>query len=192
MTTIRDKSAPEILGERRHSIADNDGKRIGMLLVGLAVLMTLMNLAAAMYLYRASAKVALVQKQLDEISSFETRLGLKLDLVNTGIQGQFDKLNNILPSRFNEINTGLSTLQRGMAPMGADGALAADAEVLPMASSDPVPDNPDESVDPIVDAKASPALQKPSLPRKKVAPAPSSSYQRTETADGLVHYKKVK
>jgi hypothetical protein len=151
-----------------------------------------MNLAAAIYLYRASAKFALVEKQLDAISSVEERLRSKLDLVNLGIQSQFDKLNDALPGRFNEINAELKELQRGLATLGTASTLAADVKSMQAIDLAPTFDDAQAPVDLIIDAEPSPTPQKRSLQRKKVAPAPSSSYQRTETADGLVHYRKIK
>ena len=108
------------------------------------------------------------------------------------IFGFFDKLNRSLPQNFNEINAGLSKLQGRLASQEADGASNADVETPPMAGGPQSPESAEAPAGPAADAKPGAAPQMSPQPRKKPVPAASPSYQRIESADGLVRYKKIK
>ena len=192
MTTIRDMpSAPLIEGERRTAAHDSGGTRIVAFLAVSAVVMTLMNLTAAIYLYRASAQVRLVQKQLDELSAFEKRLIGKLDLVNTGIQGQFDRLNSDLPGRFSEIQDGVGRLTRKLET--AEHSLG--DSTISLQDGGTAVDLPSAEPEPEIEALAEPDLAatppRPKRATRKSAPPPSPAYQRVETPEGKVLYRKI-
>jgi hypothetical protein len=191
MTTIRDMPpAPLIEGERRNAGTDGGGTRIVTFLAVSAVAMTLMNLTAAIYLYRASGQVRLIQKQLDQLSAFEKRLIGRLDLVNTGIQGQFDRLNSDLPGRFSEIQDGVGRLTR---QLEASEYRAADEGISPKDGGQTI-DLPPAEPEIEIEAVAEPDLAAtPPLPKRRRKPAPSVSpaYQRVETPDGKVLYRKM-
>ncbi|WP_394885831.1 hypothetical protein ACG873_01805 (plasmid) [Mesorhizobium sp. AaZ16] len=191
MTTIRDMPpAPLIEGERRNAGSDGGGMRIVTFLAVSAVVITLMNLAAAIYLYRASGQVRLVQRQLDELSSFEKRLIGRLDLVNTGLQGQFDKLNSVLPGRLGEIHDGLGRLTTRL-----DAENSAGERVISLEDAGPAIDLPPAEPEIEIEAAAEPDLAEMPPPRKrttrKSAPTVSPAYQRVETPDGKVLYRKI-
>lgn len=188
MTTIRDTSAPVIVAETRPQNPDNRGTGIVMFLIASAILMTFMNLAAAVYLYRTSGKVALVQKQLGEITNLEQRMKSRLELVNTGIQSQFDILNTNMPARFNEVKVGIARLEKGVEALqtgivsGIDRANEAGPEAQP------------DIIDPVVALEEEPPAAPVRIKRQKVnsPPPPSPSYQRVETAEGKVYYRKIR
>lgn len=193
MTTIRDMTAPPVDGERRHAGADGSGVRIVALLAVSAIVLTLMNLIAASYLYKASAQVRLVQKQLDELSAFERRLIGRLDLVNNGIQGQFDKLNSDLLGRFSEIQDGIGGLTKSLDALEHGSR----DNILSFEDATPAIDLASETVEPTdqMEAVAEPDVAATSpLPRRsarKPAPAVSPAYQRVETPEGKVMYRKL-
>lgn len=190
MTTIRDTTAPVIVAETRAPKPDNRGTGIVVFLTASAIVMTFMNLAAAVYLYRTSGKVALVQKQLDEMTNLEQRMKSRLELVNTGIQSQFDMLNTNLPARFNEIKASLAHLEKGIEPRQTGIVSGIDLPQEPSLLAEPQP----EITDPVVAVEEEPAGAPVRIKRAKVnsPPAPSPSYQRVETAEGKVYYRKIR
>jgi hypothetical protein len=150
-----------------------------------------MNLTAAIYLYRASGQVRLVQKQLDELSAFEKRLIGRLDLVNTGIQGQFDRLNSDLPGRFSEIQDGVGRLTRRLEAT----EYGATERVISLQDAGPAIDLPPAEPETEIEAVAEPDIAAtsplPKRSKRKSAPTVSPAYQRVETPDGKVLYRKI-
>ena len=189
MTTIRDMTAPPVDGERRHAGADGSGVRIVAFLAVSAIVLTLMNLTAASYLYKASGQVRLVQKKLDELSAFESRLIGRLDLVNNGIQGQFDKLNSDLLGRFSEIQDGIGGLTKSLDALEHGSR----DKILSFEDATPAIDLAPETVEPAgqMEAIAEPDAPLPRRSARKPAPAVSPAYQRVETPEGKVMYRKL-
>jgi hypothetical protein len=197
MTTIRDMTAPVIDGELRRPGAEvtkkSSGGRIVSLLCISAMAVTVMNLATAIYLYRANGEISAIGTQLEKLAEFEKRMKERLDLVNTGLQSQFDHLNRDMQGRFSEIYAGISRFERRLdtievvetdaqGSVGGGDTAYEDASLISQAEIEPT-------------SEPATALGVAALsPRKrsaKRAAAASPAYQRSETADGKVYYRKV-
>src|SRR5262245_28212666 len=116
MTTIRDLEAPTVDGELRHP-GERQGKRRGngwfvAALCASAMAVTLMNVLASVYLFKAGSQIRAVERKLAELSEFETRIKDRLDLVNTGVQSKFDNLNQDIQARLSTISSDIRQLQR--------------------------------------------------------------------------------
>ena len=199
MTTISDIGAPAIDGElRQPQTGAARNPKIGVvvaLLCGSAMLVTAMNLAAAAYLYRSSGEIRVIETRLDELAEFERRMKDRLDLVNTGIQSQFDHLNRGLEGRFGELNAGINRLAQDVdtieivaADQDPVGAVAIGLENAPSVSGPVVAEiQPEIGPSPVSDAPRSLSRKRPGKPTRAISPA----YQRSETPDGKVYYRKV-
>jgi hypothetical protein len=193
---MRDIPVPSVEGERRLPPASSRATAVLATLCISAALLTVLNLAAAMYLFRASGDLAALEGKLETLSAFEERLKGRIDLMNNGIQAQFDRLAGDLQGRMDAIDRNTQGLKAGLPGSRTD----------PEDWNDPVADE-DLAVDSLVSAApGSPSPQEtgeggfepesvgPKPSGRKIAkaePQPSAAYQRHETADGKVYYRKV-
>jgi hypothetical protein len=151
---------------------------------------TLMNVLASVYLYKAGSQIRAVERKLAELPEFEKRIKERLDLVNTGVQSRFDILNRDFQGRLATISFDIGQLQRAskiearqQEAFDAGGSVGVDAEkTLSIPDADPADPGP---VSPQGDGVF--AKQQASPP-----PTISPSYKRIETPDGKVTYRKVK
>ena len=186
MTTIIDPSVISI-GVADH-ILDRQASRSRFVAVAVtgAIAMTALNIGAAVYLYRGISELRVTELKLDRLSEFEGRIIDKMDKVNTGVHSRFEKLDGDLHGRFNDIRERLDKIER----QGASSQV--ETGMLPPAEGVPADFEPQSAIlddlPPAVEAAAEPAAS----PRPASLPAPSSSYQRLEAADGKVYYRKVK
>lgn len=161
-------------------------KTIGILIASGGLLLTVVNMAAAIYLYRGMNDLRFVEARLEQLGAFEQRIAARLDTVNNGFQSRFEKLDSQLQGSFNEINSNVAQLALTR-PIAGDEATPGAVEPPEMTTS--------------TLAEAPEALQgesasEPSItPRKRAAPAspppPSSNYQRIQQPDGKVYYKRI-
>jgi hypothetical protein len=173
--------------------AKRNTRPIIALLCGSAMLVTVINAFAAIHLYRASQEIRTVEARLEELAAFEKRMKDRLDLVNTGIQSQFDKLNQ-------DLQTGFGGLHAGM------GQLTQKLETVRVGAQNSFPDSPQGfengsfSSGPMVaeiepdsgGSAASDSTRTISRPRPaNPMPAISPAYQRKVMPDGKVYYRKV-
>jgi hypothetical protein len=193
---MRDNPVPSVEGERRLPPVSSRASAVLATICISAALLTVLNLAAAMYLFRTAADLAAIEGKLETLSAFEERVKGKIDLMNNGVQARFDQLAGDLQRRIDAIDQNTRGLKAG----------------LPGSRTDPDDwDDPVDSEDPPVDSLVSAAPVEPSpeetseigdepqavTPKpsgRKVAqaePQPSAAYQRHETADGKVYYRKV-
>ncbi|TIW66137.1 MAG: hypothetical protein E5V58_30375, partial [Mesorhizobium sp.] len=95
MTMISDPEMPAIeLGPREEGKPSRKGT-IGLVVAGAAVV-TVVNLTAAVYLYRGINDLRTVEARLEQLGQFEQRISARLDTVNNGFQSRFEKLDDQL------------------------------------------------------------------------------------------------
>ena len=159
---------------------------IGILIASGGLLLTVVNMAAAIYLYRGMNDLRFVEARLEQLGAFEQRIAARLDTVNNGFQSRFEKLDSQLQGSFNEINSNVAQLALTR-PIAGDEATPGAVEPPEMTTSTLA-----EAPEALEGASAS----EPSItPRKRAAPAspppPSSNYQRIQQPDGKVYYKRI-
>ncbi|TIV07152.1 MAG: hypothetical protein E5V94_11170, partial [Mesorhizobium sp.] len=64
-------------------------RMIGVIAVG-ALLVTAINVTAAVYLYRGVNDLKTIEARLDQLGQFEQRIGARIDTVNNGFQSRFE------------------------------------------------------------------------------------------------------
>lgn len=157
-------------------------------IIGLAML-TGVNLWAAIRVQSSAADMAAVQERLGQLSAFEERLTAKLDTVNNGVHGQFDRLNATLASRIEGTETQISRVE------SAVGAVRRTIDERQLAM--PTPDATEvAAIEPMgklprVIRKSAKNSSAPE-PQASAPPQLSSSYVRVESPDGKVTYRKVR
>jgi signal transduction histidine kinase len=167
----------------------SDKSIIGAVIIGTS-LITLVNIIAAVYLYRGISDMRFLEGRLEQLGTFEQRIGGRLDTVNNGFQSRFEKLDSQLQSSFGEINRSIARLEQNQ-PVARDDVMSSAAEPSMVAANAvaeaPVAVDGEDATEPsVVDA--------PRAPKKRIvatAPAPSPNYQRIEQADGKVYYRKI-
>ncbi|MER8677069.1 MULTISPECIES: hypothetical protein [unclassified Mesorhizobium] len=196
MTMISEPDMPAIeigtathIGEQSAVVKPSDRSIIGAVIIGTS-LITLVNIVAAVYLYRGISDMRFLEGRLEQLGTFEQRIGRQLDTVNNGFQSRFEKLDSQLQSSFGEINRSIARLEQNE-PIVHDEITSSAAEpsvdtTSSMAEAPAVLDGEDATEPSVVDA--------PRPPKRKIAaaaPAPSPDYQRIEQADGKVYYRKI-
>lgn len=167
----------------------SDKSIIGAVIIGTS-LITLVNIVAAVYLYRGISDMRFLEGRLEQLGTFEQRIGGRLDTVNNGFQSRFEKLDSQLQSSFGEINRSIARLEQNQ-PLARDEIMSSAAEP-PMVAANAVAEAP-VAVDG-EDATEPSVVDAPRAPKKRIvatAPAPSPNYQRIEQADGKVYYRKI-
>ncbi|RVA89122.1 hypothetical protein EN925_17930, partial [Mesorhizobium sp. M7A.F.Ca.US.006.04.2.1] len=107
MTMISEPDMPAIdIGnqEQREPAATgkpSKAKTIAVIVAGGALLITTVNMAAAVYLYRGMSDLRFVEARLEQLGAFEQRIAARLDTVNNGFQSRFEKLDSQLQGSFN-------------------------------------------------------------------------------------------
>ena len=190
MTTISDPDVPTIIAEQLEPQLLDRARSRSRLAVVVGVGLTLfavLNATAAVYLYRGINDLRTVEARLEELGAFEQRIGARLDTVNNGFQSRFEKLDSQLQGSFNEVNGNIARLEQNL-PLAGDAGLSSAPE--PVVTTSTVAEaSPDTEV------AAEPAIaDTPRPPKRRVAaapPAPNPSYQRTQTPDGKVYYRKI-
>lgn len=196
MTTISDPDMPAIeigtparIGEQAVVGKPFDKSIIGVVMIGTS-LITLVNIVAAVYLYRGISDMRLLEGRLEQLGTFEQRIGSRLDTVNNGFQSRFEKLDSQLQSSFREINKSIALLEQSQ-PLARSDVMSSSAEpsvgtTSSMAEAPAFLDGEGATEPSLVDA--------PRPPKNRIAaaaPAPSSNYQRIEQGDGKVYYRKI-
>ncbi|MER9726057.1 MULTISPECIES: hypothetical protein [unclassified Mesorhizobium] len=196
MTMISEPDMPAIeigttarIGEQTVVGKPSDKSIIGAVIIGTSLL-TLVNMVAAVYLYRGISDMRFLEGRLEELGTFEQRIGGRLDTVNNGFQSRFEKLDSQLQSSFGEINRSIARLEQNQ-PLARDEVMSSAAEpsvdtTSSMAEAPAVLDGEDATEPSAVDT--------PRPPKRRIAaaaPAPSPDYQRIEQADGKVYYRKI-
>ncbi|RVD67002.1 hypothetical protein [Mesorhizobium sp. M7A.F.Ca.ET.027.03.2.1] len=194
MTMISEPDMPAIdIGnqEQREPVATekfSKAKTIAVIVAGGALLITGINMAAAVYLYRGMSDLRFVEARLEQLGAFEQRIAARLDTVNNGFQSRFEKLDSQLQGSFNEIDAGIARLGQSM-PVAGGEAMPSAEEASEIATST-LAQAPEA-----LDGESEPGVIEAPAPRRRIAsaspPAPSSNYQRIQQPDGKVYYRRI-
>ena len=194
MTMISDPDMPAIdVGPATHTEEQavagkpSNARMIGVIAAG-ALLITAVNMTAAVYLYRGISDLRFVEGRLEQLGSFEQRIAARLDTVNNGFQSRFERLDSQLQGSFNEVKGSIARLEQNL-PLDSDDAMSSVVEPSVVTTT-----MAEASTD--LEAATEPGVvDMPLPPKRRVAaalpPPPNSSYQRIVRPDGKVHYKKI-
>jgi hypothetical protein len=196
MTMISEPDMPAIdIGnkeqrEQRAIEKPSNPRTIGVIVACGALLITVINMAAAIYLYRGISDLRFVEARLEQLGAFEQRIAARLDTVNNGFQSRFEKLDSQLQGSFNEIDGSIARLGQNL-PVAGGEAMSSAAEPSEITTSTlaEAPEALDGAGEPSV-------IEAPPAPRKRIASAsppaaPSSNYQRIQQPDGKVYYRRI-
>ena len=190
MTTISDPHVPAVAAEPMEpKLLDRDASRSRLaVVVGVGLtLFAVLNATAAIYLYRGINDLRTVEGRLEELGAFEQRIVARLDTVNNGFQSRFERLDSQLQGNFNEINGSISRLEQNPPSARDDSSIgAAEPVVVTSTVADASSDTSDVAAEP-----AAVETPRPIKRRSAAPPGPNPAYQRTETPDGKVYYRKI-
>ncbi|BAB52761.1 hypothetical protein [Mesorhizobium japonicum] len=189
MTTISDPHVPTVSAEPiEPQLLGRDASRSRLaVFVGVGLtLFAVLNATAAIYLYRGINDLRTVEGRLEELGAFEQRIVARLDTVNNGFQSRFEKLDSQLQGRFNEINGSIARLEQNPSARDDSGISAAEPVVVTSTVADASSGNSDVAAEP-----AAAETPRPIKRRSAAPPGPNPAYQRTETPDGKVYYRKI-
>ena len=190
MTTISDPHVPTVSAEPiEPQLLGRDASRSRLaVVVGVGLtLFAVLNATAAIYLYRGINDLRTVEGRLEELGAFEQRIVARLDTVNNGFQSRFERLDSQLQGSFNEINGSIARLEQTPPSVREDSSTSTAGPVVTSTVADASSGNSDVAADPAaVDTRRPPKRRIAAAP-----PAPNPGYQRTETPDGNVYYRKL-
>ena len=187
MKTIQPYWAPQ--GEAREQPgAPATGSRGNRRLAGFAaaalLAITALNLGATAYLAGAIAELRGAEERLTKLSAFEKRIMERLEVVNNGVQSQFDNLLQVTDGRMAELRRDFE-MARGHATAEATGSIDDTAATIAEVESSPAVE---------VEAADTSLLQPDATPRpqrRQAPPPPTPAYQRIEGPNGKVTYRKL-
>ncbi|RWM04909.1 MAG: hypothetical protein EOR68_02165 [Mesorhizobium sp.] len=184
MTMISEPDVPAIELGHRETVPGKPSRArmIGVIAVG-AVLVTAVNVTAAVYLYRGVDDLRTMEARLGELGQFEQRIGARIDTVNNGFQSRFEALDRQLQANFGQINGNVARLEQGQPVAASEPALGAPEPAIT--------DNTTVADASAADQGANAGDGQPSFKRKVAPPGPNPSYQRIQQPDGKVYYKKI-
>lgn len=190
MTTISDPHVPAVAAEPiEPQLLDRDASRSRLaVVVGVGLtLFAVLNATAAIYLYRGITDLRVVEGRLEELGAFEQRIVARLDTVNNGFQSRFERLDSQLQGSFNEINGSIARLEQNPPSVRDDsGTGTVEPAITTSTMADASSDNSDVAAEP-----AAVETPRPLKRRSAAPPGPNPAYQRTETPDGKVYYRKI-
>ena len=188
MTTITDISSPKI-DEPRIIKPKSTVSTPALLLVIAAGILTALNVLAAIYTFRSTSNLIAIEGRLSDLKAFEERVASQLDMMNNGIQGRLDALQSDFRGQMGGLHNEVTSLA---VPSSTNADAMGDSEdLLPAASPQPVSE------------LAAEVLQEPQVeevedsiaPARKTASSKgvekSSAYERIQSPNGKVYYRKV-
>jgi hypothetical protein len=191
MTTISPPKGPELdPGDLRSGKARRPAPYA--LIVGIsAIVLTTLNLAATVYVYHSTRNLQAIDLRLAQLREFEERMRSQLDLMNTGLQSRLETMKSDLQSQLGQFHAGVARLEstwQASGPTTIEMPLPAVEEDL---TRDVSIDQPQSEGEPPVAAVAAKVVPqgKKTLERKQEA---SSAYERIQSSDGKVYYRKVR
>jgi hypothetical protein len=189
MTTISDPQVPTVSAEPiEPQLLGRDASRSRLaVVVGVGLtLFAVLNATAAIYLYRGINDLRTVEGRLEELGAFEQRIVARLDTVNNGFQNRFERLDSQLQGNFNQINGSIARLEQNPPSAREDSSTsAAEPVVVTSTVADASSGNSDVAAEPGAETP------RPIKRKNAAPPGPNPAYQRTETPDGKVYYRKI-
>ncbi|RWO02891.1 hypothetical protein [Mesorhizobium sp.] len=194
MTMISEPDMPAIdIGPATHTGGQaavgnpSNARMIGAVAAG-TLLITAINITAAVYFYRGINDLRVVERRLEQLGSFEQRIAARLDMVNNGFQSRFEKLDSELQSSFSQIDGSIARLEQNL-PVVDDDDISSVMEPSVITTSTMA-----EAATDLEEATEPSIVEVPRPLKRKIAaapPPPNASYQRIVQPDGKVHYKKI-
>jgi hypothetical protein len=190
MTVILDSSTPRI--DEPRVVKPKTYVTPAVLVLLAAGTLTFLNLAAAVYTFRSTRNLTAIENRLGELKAFEDRVAGQLDRMNTGIQARLEMLQSDFRGEIGGLRDETSRLT---IPPSASSEVEANSrndalqieapEIEPEPLAEPVPTEVQESV-----------AEDASPPPKRTARANTTekapAYERIQSQDGKVYYRKVR
>lgn len=199
MTTIRDAGVPNVEGEASASDLPKPdkartGRRLVVVLGVSALALTGVNFAASAYLLSIVGELRAAETRLQDLAGLEKRLKASLEVVNTGIQTRLETLDADFHNKITELENGVGAIQEDLKSHPGETSLAQDRVLEPdiAAASDLIASELQPDSEPAAEIPV--AAMDPPKSRKQTKPPKSkvgSAYQRIESADGKVYYRRV-
>ena len=188
MTTILDSSAPRI-DEPRVVVKPSTYVTPALLILLAAGTLTFLNLAAAVYTYRSTGNLIAIEKRLGDLKAFEDRVAGQLDRMNVGIQGRLEMLQSDFRGEIGGLRDETSRLT---IPPSASGEVEADSQNDALQSAAPAVE-PEPLAEPVVTDVQETVAEDADPPPKRTARANEKppAYERIQSQDGKVYYRKV-
>lgn len=184
MRTIPDSPTPRIDEPRVVKHRAYVTPAVVILLV--AATLTILNLAAAVYTFRSTSDLMAIENRLDELKAFEDRIAGQLDRMNSGIQARLE----MLQSDFRGELGGLRDETNRLATIPLVSGQTEEA-----IRNDVLETEPEPILEQAAGIEQEPVAEA-STPRPKrnvrtsAAEAPPA-YERIQSQDGKVYYRKV-
>ncbi len=159
---------------------------LALVLAIAAAMLTFLNISAAIYSYRSMRDLIAIETRLGELKAFEDRVVGRLDMMNNGIQSRLENLQG-------DVRGHLADLHHDQAapaptPSAVDEAAdSADVDVLAT-----VPES--EPLDSAIVEEELYAGEVSSTSRRDSGSKPAgrkAAYERIQSQDGKVYYRKV-
>jgi hypothetical protein len=209
MTTIRDIGVPRVEGETRDSGQQKldkarTGRRFVVALGISALVLTVGNFVASSYLLRTVKDLRALDARLQDMAGMEKRIRASLDVLNTGFQTKLDDLGREVHDQIIELEDGVGKLHQRLDQQTSTAAAFPEPAIEPEASpatlppAEPASDEAKASApagkdDAAADDTPVAAVEAPKPRKPKPAPVSrvGSAYQRIETPDGKVYYRRI-
>ena len=188
MTTIVDSSTPRI-DEPRVVVKPRTYVTPALLILLAAGTLTFLNLAAAVYTYRSTGNLIAIEKRLGELKAFEDRVAGQLDRMNAGIQARLEMLQSDFRGEIGGLRDETSRLT---IPPSASSEAGANSQNDALQSEAP-PIEPEPLLEPVPAEVQESVAEDASPPPKRTARANEKppAYERIQSQDGKVYYRKV-
>ena len=188
MTTILDSTTPRI-DEPRVVVKPRTYVTPALLILLAAGTLTFLNLAAAVYTYRSTSNLIAIEKRLGDLKAFEDRVAGQLDRMNAGIQARLEMLQSDFRGEIGGLRDETSRLT---IPPSASSEAGANSQNDPLQSEAPEIE-PEPVTEPVSAETQESVAEDASPPPKRTARANEKppAYERIQSQDGKVYYRKV-
>lgn len=184
MTIILDTPAPRI--DEPRVIKSKTYVTPAVLVLLAAGTLTFLNLAAAVYTFRSTRDLVAIENRLGELKAFEDRVAGHLDRMNSGIQARLEMLQSDFRGELGGLRDETSRIATIPLPSGP---------ITAATESDTATAEPEPQVEAVVEIAPEPVAEEPAPKPKRTArasePETPPSYQRIQSEDGKVYYRKV-
>ena len=172
MTTISEITTPLVDPADDRSQTRRNHFSMSLLAAASAIIVTCINVYALTYLNAAISDLQAIDEKLELLQAFEERIANRMDTMNIGVQNRLETLSGEVHGQLNQIDSKLDGIKvrADATPQGAD-----QAEALFPAISEGAADG---------DVLA-PVTRTTKPLRRNLA------YERVQSADGKVYYKRI-
>ncbi len=180
MTILLDNSAPRI--DEPRIIKTKPVLFTPALLLAIAAsVITFLNVSAVVYAYRSTNDLIEIEQRLGELKAFEDRIVARMDAMNNGIQRRLEMLQGDVQGQLGGL--------RSEAGKAASPDLEVPATEIETGALEPDAETSAETVE-----GSGTMAAEVSLPTRAASPPPqkSSSYERIQSPDGKVYYRKMR